>query len=408
MTPPERPRPIRVLAIDHTAGVPPYRRKFTAIAGHDGISLTVLAPVRWVENYQVVRVWAKDVGSTDEYRLRAGGVVWPGYENRGFFTSGLVEAFRESRPQILHLWEEPFSVIALQALLLRRWMAPSAKAIFFSSDNLSRDFRYPYRPSWFYAAVERFAHRECDAGTAVSPDVEAVLRAKGYQRPITVVPHGIDPAPYRQDGDRTLAEARAAGSLGLKPPVIGYLGRLTEQKGVDTLIRAFARVRQSPGAEAATLAVVGDGPARSDLERIAAELELGSRVRFLPPVVHFRVPEVLAAFRAIVLPSRTTPRLVEQFGRVLVEGMAAGCVVIGSTSGAIPSVIGDAGIVFAEGDEAALAQAIERVLRDPGLADELRVKGMERVRARYTWDAVSKVVVGLYRDLMAQGGSSAG
>jgi glycosyltransferase involved in cell wall biosynthesis len=394
--------PIRVLAIDHTAGVAPFRRKFAAIAAYPEIELTVLAPARWVENYRTVRLTASDLGLVEGYRLRAGSVVWPGYENRGFFTSGLVGAMRAARPDILHLWEEPFSFIALQALLLRRAMAPSARAIFFSSDNLNRDFRYPYRPSWVYAAIERFAHLECEAGTAVSADVEAVLRAKGYRGPVSVIPHGIDLERYAASDvpDREAIEERAARPLGLRPPIVGYVGRLTEQKGVDTLIRAFAAMSELPGAPPASLAIVGDGPARPVLERLVNERSLGARVRFFAPVPHESVPEVLAAFRVVVLPSRTMPRLVEQFGRILVEGMAAGCVVIGSSSGAVPSVIADAGIVVAEGDEPALTAAMERVLRDPELAATLRAMGRDRVRSNYTWEAVSRSVVRLYRELM--------
>src|SRR6478672_10188468 len=71
-------RPIRVLAVDHTAGVLPFRRKFAALATLPGIELTVLAPDRWVENYRSVHATAL---SKDGYRLGVGGVIWPGYEN---------------------------------------------------------------------------------------------------------------------------------------------------------------------------------------------------------------------------------------------------------------------------------------------------------------------------------------
>lgn len=403
-------RRIRVLAVDHTAGVAPFRRKFAAIARHADVDLTVLAPDRWVENYRTVRFRARRSVAADGYRIRAGGVIWPGYENRGFFVSGLLGAIREARPDVLHLWEEPFSLIALQALLARRALAPGAKAIFHSADNWSRDFRYVYRPSRLYARIERFAHRECAAATAVSDDVVSVLRAKGYRGPIDVIPFGLDLDDYADppEGARAAFAGAAAARLGLVPPVVGYLGRLTEQKGIDTLLRAFASLgRGAGGASAApgpagpaTLAIVGEGPARGDLEALAGTLGLGDRLRFLPPVPHADVPAVLAAFDALVLPSRTTPRLVEQFGRVLIEGMAAGSVVIGSSSGAIPSVIGDAGLVFPEGDAAALGAAIARALGEPGLAATLRAKGRERVRRLYTWDAVAERVVAIYRRLV--------
>ena len=87
----------------------------------------------------------------------------------------------------------------------------------------------------------------------------------------------------------------------------------------------------------------------------------------------------------LVLPSLTTRTWKEQFGRVLVEGMAAGCVIIGSDSGAIPEVIGDAGIIVPEGNPEALADAIVRVRDDRHLRNSLRETGYTRAR-RFSLD----------------------
>lgn len=390
---------LRVLAVDHTGGIGPFRRKFAALAAEDGIDLTVLVPDRWTENFRPVRLDVK-AGARDGYNLRSGSVVWPGYENRGFFVTGLAGAFGAARPDLLHLWEEPFSLFALQALWLRRFLAPRAKAIFFSSDNLTRDGRYPYRPSRLYRDVERYAFRSCAYGTAVSGEVEEVLRIKGYEGPIEVVPHGLDLADYPE---RALAgmPASLVAREGLKPPVVGFVGRLLHQKGVETLLRAFAALPSPPpGAERPSLLLVGDGPDREAFLRVANDLTLGERARFLPGVRHDEMGEVYGAIDVLVVPSRTTPNWKEQFGRVLIEGMAAGCVVIGSSSGAIPHVLGDAGLVFPEGDVPALTAAIHRALSEPGLAAALRTKGRERVRLHYTWNAVAAKMARVYRSMM--------
>lgn len=393
------PDRLRVLAVDHTGGIGPFRRKFAALAAHPEIDMTVLVPDHWVENFRGVDL---DVGVGEQpggYRLRSGTVFWPGYENRGFFTSGLAPAMRDVRPDILHLWEEPFSLFALQALSLRRFLAPRSRAIFFSSDNLTREGRFPYRPSWFYRSVERFAFRDCEVGTAVSGEVEEVLRIKGYRGPIEIVPHGLDLGDY---AERQSGAVEFATRYGLQPPVVGFVGRLLHQKGVETLLRAFAAVRVAPGSPTPTLAIVGDGPDREAFLEVAAGLGLGDRVRFVPGVTHGEVAGVYRAIDALVVPSRTTPKWKEQFGRVLIEGMAAGCVVIGSSSGAIPHVLGDAGLVFPEGDVPALAATIERALHEPGLAEVLRSKARERVRLQYTWDAVAAKLARLYRSVMSQ------
>ena len=120
----------------------------------------------------------------------------------------------------------------------------------------------------------------------------------------------------------------------------------------------------------------------------------------MPSLPHGEVAEVYRSIDVLVVPSRTTPTWKEQFGRVLIEGMAAGCVVIGSSSGAIPHILGDAGIIFPEDDIPALTAAIRRALYEPGLAAALRSKGRERVRLQYTWDAVAAKLVSIYRSVM--------
>jgi glycosyltransferase involved in cell wall biosynthesis len=98
----------------------------------------------------------------------------------------------------------------------------------------------------------------------------------------------------------------------------------------------------------------------------------------------------------LVLPSLTTRKWAEQFGRVLVEAMARGVVPVGSSSGAIPEVIGDAGLVFEEGDAMALSGALQRLASDADLRGRLAAKGIERVRRLYAQDVVSAKTVAFY------------
>jgi len=376
---------VRVLIVDHTAGVPSYRRKFAALASRPGMDLTVLAPERWVENYREVRaVPAEENG----FRLRTGRVVWPGYENRGFFVSGLGPALRASRPELIHLWEEPFSLIALQSQAHAALWSPRTPILFSTSDDLSRGFRYPYRPSALYARIEQVTLRRAAGATYMNRKVHDLLREKGFGKPLEQITHGLD----LQDYPCSLHE-RADASGAARPLAIGFLGKLTNQKGVDVLLRALAMM---PPGRALALDVVGDGPERHHLRALASDLGLGDRVRFLPAVPHAEAPRLLRGFDVLVLPSRTIRTSQEHFGRVLIEGMAAGCVVIGTGSGAIPEVIGDAGLVVPEESPEALSNALDRVRSDPALAAALREKGRERVKARYTWDAIAARLASFY------------
>jgi glycosyltransferase involved in cell wall biosynthesis len=322
--------------------------------------------------------------------------VWPGYENRGFFIDGVTRAMRASRPHILHLWEEPFSWIALEALLLRRMLAPRAKALFFSSDNLTRNGRYPYRPSALYGAIERWSFTQCEAGTAVSEEVVDVLRAKGYRGAIDVVPHGLDLETYPEPSPERKAGARQ--SLGLSGFVIGYAGRLLGMKGVDVLVRAAAMLVAGDGGF--TIAIVGDGPERGALESLARELGIARHVRFVSAVPHESMPDVFAAFDVTVVPSLTTRGWKEQFGRVAAEAMAAGSVTVVSDSGALPSVVGSTGLVTPEGDPAALAAVLRRLAANPAERSERSRLGRERVRERYTWTVIASSLARRYRAML--------
>jgi glycosyltransferase involved in cell wall biosynthesis len=92
----------------------------------------------------------------------------------------------------------------------------------------------------------------------------------------------------------------------------------------------------------------------------------------------------------------------EQFGRVLAEAMAAGVPVVGSSSGAIPEVIGEAGLVVPERDPVALAHAIDDVLGDAGLRQRLIERGRQRAAAHFDWSAVAERTLELFQAALAQ------
>jgi glycosyltransferase involved in cell wall biosynthesis len=130
------------------------------------------------------------------------------------------------------------------------------------------------------------------------------------------------------------------------------------------------------------------------LEQLADELRIAPRVTFCA-LEYEEVPGFLREIDVLVLPSRTTATWREQFGRVLIEAMATGTPVVGSSSGSIPSVIGDAGVVFPEGDHSALAVLIERLLGDRDLWLDMRRRGLARAGG-YTWQTVVEQTTRVY------------
>jgi glycosyltransferase involved in cell wall biosynthesis len=178
--------------------------------------------------------------------------------------------------------------------------------------------------------------------------------------------------------------------------VIGFVGRLLARKGLFVLLEALA------GLDGAwELRVVGTGEACAEAEALAGRLGIAQRVVFLGQQPSTAMPAIMRQFDVLVGPSLTTPRWKEQFGRMLVEAMACGVPVIGSDSGEIPNVIGDAGLVVPEGDGVALRTAIARLRDDPAERRILAEHGRVRVLALFTQEAVARRTYAVYQEMLA-------
>ena len=113
------------------------------------------------------------------------------------------------------------------------------------------------------------------------------------------------------------------------------------------------------------------------------------------------MPAYLGQMDVLVLASRTLPNWKEQFGRVLVEAMACETAVVGANSGEIPNVIGPAGLIFPEGNAAALRQHLLTLMQSEERGRELGRNGRERVLAQYTQAQIASQTVSVYRDILA-------
>lgn len=297
-------------------------------------------------------------------------VVLPG---RHHFHSyrGLGATLRQMQPDLLYVDQEPWSWSTFQAVRVGRSLG--ARIVGFTWQNILK--RYPPPFNW----LEAYVHRATHVMIAGNEEAAAILRRRGFTGRITVVPQfGVDATVFypRPPGPRRLGVPEGA-------VVFGFVGRLVREKGLETLIEAAERI---PNAH---VAIAGVGPFQRDLEALVYRLGLKSRVSFLGGFSSTDVADVIASFDALVLPSLTTRRWKEQFGRVLIEAMACGVPVVGSTSGEIPNVIGDAGLLFAEGDRDACGDAIASLM-PPGKRAELGARGQARVARMFTQERIAE------------------
>src|SRR3989440_1580880 len=142
-----------------------------------------------------------------------------------------------------------------------------------------------------------------------------------------------------------------------------FVGRLVSDKGAGLLLDALKLVKTKP-----RLTIVGDGPERTALEKQVADLELQSPVEFAGSRQGASLADLLCQHAVLVVPSIWR----EPFGIVALEGIACGCVAIGSAGGGLAEAIGPCGVTFPNGNLPALADAITRILNDPQERDRFR------------------------------------
>ena len=367
-----------------------YQRKVEELARQADIALTVIVPPSWREGRSLERL---DRAHTQGYDLIVAPLAFNGQFHLHFYPT-LGRLLRQLRPDILHMDEEPYNLATW--LAVRQGQAVGARCLFFTWQNLVRRFPPPFDH------FERASFRRASHAIAGNPTAVEVLRTKGYRGPITVIPQfGVDPSIFspRPADAHTPTQNGDSSSFVVRPSsfLIGYAGRLVPEKGIDVLLRACAML---PPALDWTLHLLGDGPERGRLADTARELGIDGQVRFLGRVPSTQAAQFYRTLDVLVLPSLSRPNWVEQFGRVLTEAMACGVPVVGSRSGEIPWVIGDAGRIFPEGDTDALTSILAEVGSDPAQRGALAAAGRARVLSHFTQAQVASATAVVYREMM--------
>lgn len=372
---------LRVLFISHAYVVGVNQGKLDAIAA-TGIGVGLLAPSNWKalewnralaleKPYPRIKIYSAPVSSTG----RGGAHLYAPWQ--------LWQVLKDFQPDVVQVEEEIFSLCTFE---LAVWTKLTGKPlVVFGWENMER--RLPILRQW----VRQFVMNTAKLIIAGNHDGANLLQQWGYTGLIEVMPQmGVD---TRLFSPRSLERKSDEFQ-------IGFLGRLVPEKGIDLLFIAARQLREQ-GLKCRII-LCGSGSGEEALRNEAQKQQVTDLVTWQGAVRHEQAPEEIGKFDVLVLPSRTAPTWKEQFGHVLIEAMAVGVPVIGSSSGEIPNVIGRSDLIFPEGDAQGLAAILERMIREPAWWEEVGRYGIARVHQHYSHERIAERLLSLWQTVLQQ------
>lgn len=302
--------------------------------------------------------------------------------------AALLKAFN---PDHIHIEEDPHSLVGVETVFLARCLSRRGTISFFIWDNLARTPRFPLNV--IKTAFTRYSFARCGLVICGNTEGQRLLtETKGYTGPSLVLPQvGLDLDEYTVPLPPELPEPLAKRD---DTPLIGFLGRLVPEKGVLLLLEALLRLQSLRW----KLLFVGNGVLKGEISTRWKNI-FGERLTYLDAIPHRTVSQYLRRLDIFVLPSYSIPTWKEQFGLTLAQAMMAGVACIGSSSGAIPEVLGPGGLIFKERDVDDLTCALKRMLESEALRRELGNKARTFALQRYTNTTVASAYLTAFKGL---------
>lgn len=363
---------------------------YEALARTGDLELTIVVAQRLkVERVYDPSGWLiveKEEGSNG-YRLVPVPLKNPSAYWQGFESVPLRRLIRETQPDIIHVLDEPTSATLFQIAWQRLRISRHSKVLFYGFQNLPIRFRRRGRLKW------KLTWAQMAGGVVANSEALENLKYAGFpkDRLLERIFWGISLGVFKPMESPVLRR-----QLGLDCEyIVGYVGRLVQEKGVMVLLDSMRNLPAN-----VHCLFIGSGPLRAELEERSELPDYRGRIH-LDDVME---PEILAnhmnCLDVVAVPSLTTPHWKEQYGRVIGEAMACGVPVVGSNSGAIPEVIGSAGLIVPEGDASALARAMRSAIFDKEMRDRLRQQGLERAERELSVRAMSERLLLFYKRVL--------
>jgi glycosyltransferase involved in cell wall biosynthesis len=371
---------LRILRISHSATVTTYRDRERALAADASIDLALIYPSDWPH------LGGDNEAINESFRTRSAGTFLTGsIPLFAYNPAPIISVVKWFKPDVIDVHEEPYSLSCFECLKLAQIFSPHAAFVFYSAQNINKRYPPPFRQT------EQYVYSHSQGAYPCSIGVRDVLIEKGFRQPCPVIPLGLDPITFSEQGQSLFRR-----DLTSKRFVVGFTGRLEKCKGIEFLFQSVSLLRDRLPDSNIIVLIAGAGKDEDWLRSSATQLGIDRSIRWLGEVSASDMPSFYRSCDVVVVPSLTTKSWREQFGRAPVESMACGVPVVVSDSGSLPEVVADSAIIVPEGNHAAIADAIERLIVSPESRNALITRGSRLVQERYTWTKVASSMRELY------------
>jgi glycosyltransferase involved in cell wall biosynthesis len=372
---------LRVLFVSHAYVVGVNQGKLKTIADTKQVELALLAPNNWK-----ALEWNRFLPLENPYseiRLYSAPVLSTGRVGAHFYNPWQIwQVIDDFKPDIIQVEEEIFSLCALEVAVCAKLL--NKPLVVFGWENQQRSLPLPRQ--W----VRDLVMSATNLYLAGNQDGATVIGNWGYKGKIEVMPQmGVDTKLFTPQIVNTNHDELN----------IGFLGRLVPEKGIDVLFAAVSQLRQQ-GLNC-RVTICGSGTSEANLRQEAEKKQISEIVTWKGAVRHEEAPNEIGQFDVLVLPSRTIDTWKEQFGHVIIEAMAMGIPVIGSSCGEIPHVIAHADLIFPEEDATALAVILRRAICDRTWLQEMSNYGIKRVQQYYSHERIAQRLIDLWQKIIS-------
>ena len=381
---------MNIVIIGHTYIAPINREKWIVLAQlYPDLNITVIMPKTWATT-----LFNHVADITDEYYLpncrfvaldtrKAGNELLYSYKSHQLY-----RIMRQAKPAIIHVEQGCAAVSYAQANIISRMVTPKITSLFFTWINWEQRESLKYK--LLLGPIEQINLASAHGAIVGNHDAGLILQKKKFFKPIHIIPQlGVDTNIFKPDPQPRSGKKR-----------IGFIGRFTPEKGIITLLEAFADLAYLfPEWD---LVFVGKGDYREQLEQSILHHNLHDRSFIIDPVPHDQVAGLINNMDILVLPSYDTPHWREQFGHVIIEAMACGVAVIGSNAGEIPHVIDIFGLIFEQKNSQSLLAQLKTLMQDDGFRQALALQGLNHARTKYSHQAIAQQTYACWMDIVKQ------